>query len=184
MIDLIESPINLLIVVARTLVMVGLCLPEKCLSLQGAMGTLAKLPMAEKAGITATVLWVVSLRPLGMVQTAALVEVAILSEREVTGSGEVGLTENLTLVVAGSVERETGTLDPTRMVVMDAPLVGAGMGLMIDMVLGIGIWGLIEMRARVGKVAQIGITFLVETTDAFQVEITTQAEVDLAVIVL
>lgn len=189
MIDRIESPINLLTVLARTLVMVGLFLPEKCLLLQGAMVNLAKLPKAEKVGLVVTVLLVVSLRPLGIVQTTALVVVAVLSERVVSGSGEGELTENLLLVVGVSAERGIGTLDPTRMEVMDAPIVGVGMGSMIGMVLtigtvlGTGIWALIEMRARVGRVAQIGTTFLVGTTDAFKVEIMTQAEVDLAVIV-
>lgn len=189
MIDRIESPINLLTVLARTLVMVGLFLPEKCLLLQGAMVNLAKLPKAEKVGLVVTVLLVVSLRPLGIVQTTALVVVAVLSERVVSGSGEGELTENLLLVVGVSAERGIGTLDPTRMEVMDAPIVGVGMGSMIGMVLtigtvlGTGIWALIEMQARVGRVAQIGTTFLVGTTDAFKVEIMTQAEVDLAVIV-
>lgn len=190
MTDRIESPINLLTVLARTLVMVGLFLPEKCLLLQGAMVNLAKLPKAEKVGLVVTVLLVVSLRPLGIVQTTALVVVAVLSERVVSGSGEGELTENLLLVVGVSAERGIGTLVPTRMEVMDAPIVGVGMGSMIGMVLtigrtvlGTGIWALIEMRARVGRVAQIGTTFLVETTDAFKVEIMTQAGVVLAVIV-
>jgi len=152
-IDQIENPISLLIVLVRTLVMVGLCLPEKCLLLQGAMVTLAKLSKAEKVGLVATVLLVVSLRPLDMLQTTAIVEVAMLSERVGSGSGEEGLTEKPLLVVGVSAERGAETLDPTRMEVMDAPIVGVGMGLTIGMVFRIGIWGLIEMQARVERVA-------------------------------
>jgi hypothetical protein len=180
MIDQTASLISLLTVLATTSVTIGLYLLEKCLLLQGAMVNLSKLPTVEKIGSMATVLLVVNLRT---VETTALVEEATLSERVASGSGEAELLEILHLVVGVSTARGIGTLYLIRTEVTDVPIAGVGMGLMIGMVSGTEIWGLTEMQARVGRVARIGIIFLVGTTDAFKAVIMMQAAVDLAAIV-